>query len=200
MLYLYDRAIVNDLRQSFQQPDGTAVVKVIEPDGIASIAAQICEDSITFPLVALSRGSTTAIDSDRYNFAAAHQGLAATMDTKTNNIYYEQVIPVNLSYAMTVLATNTADMDEILRELIFKYSNMYFLGFTLPYESRRPIRFGIQLDQAAGIERSSGMFEYLTAGKLYQSVLSFNIHGAVIVNYVPAHLRRISTEVGLDCS
>lgn len=200
MLYLYDRAIVNDLRQSFQQFDGTAVVKVVEPDGISSIAAQICEDAITFPLVALSRGPSTPIDSKRYNFAAAHSGLAATMDTRANNIYYEQVLPINLSYAMTVLATNTADMDEILRELIFKYSNMYFLGFRLPYESKRPIRFGIQLDLDAGIERSSGVFEYLTAGKLYQSVLSFNIHGAVLINYVPAHLKRISTEVGVDCT
>ena len=113
MIYLYDQAIVKDLQRSFSDAAGNSVVKVVDPEGIISLAAQIKEDQVSFPLVALSRDPDNSIDTDRYNFTYAHKGVQAVMDTKTNNIYYEKVVPIKLSYKATILTTNTADMDEI---------------------------------------------------------------------------------------
>ena len=53
MLYCYDNAIVDDLIQSFN-PNSVqnSVVKVISPDKILGLAAQIQGDKISFPIVA----------------------------------------------------------------------------------------------------------------------------------------------------
>lgn len=51
MLYLYDEAIVNDLKRSFN-PNAVEnpVVSVVSPDRIVDIAAQLQNDEISFLL------------------------------------------------------------------------------------------------------------------------------------------------------
>lgn len=195
MIYLYDDAIVEDLKRSFN-PDNVSnpVVKVIDPEGIIQLAAQIQNDEISFPIVALSRDPDTPIDETRINFNQTHFGVANVFDPKTNNLYYERVIPIELGYHLTVLTTNIADMDELLKELMFKYMNMYFLTITLPYESKRKIRFGI-VPSFDNIERTSGTLEYLQNGQLYQSIIPLTCEGAVLISYTPAHLRRLEVDV-----
>ena len=111
MIYLYDEAIVNDLKKSFN-PDAVEnpVVSVVSPEHVVDIAAQLQNDKISFPLVALTRNEDVSIDTNLTNFTRMHKGVAAVIDPKTNNLYYEQAIPLRLEYALTVLTTNTADM------------------------------------------------------------------------------------------
>lgn len=196
MIYLYDEAIVNDLKKSFN-PNAVEnpVVSVVSPERIVDIAAQLQNDEISFPLVALTRNEDVSIDTNLTNFTRMHKGVAAVVDPKTNNLYYEQAIPLNLNYALTVLTTNTADMDELVRELIFKYTRMYFLTITLPYEGQRKVRFGITIDTDSDIERSSGVVEYLESGQLYQSIIHLRCEGCVYVKYTPVHLKRTSHEI-----
>ena len=140
MIYLYDNAIVKDLEQSFNYGNtGKPVVKVVAPENIIGIAAQIKNDEITFPLVALNRDSNTTIDNNRYNFTRAKRGVPAVIDTDTNMLYSEKAIPIDLKYEMTILTTNTADMDEMIKELLFKYTSQYFMTIELPYEAKRRI-------------------------------------------------------------
>lgn len=195
MIYLYDKAICEDLQRSFD-PDniGNSSVKVIDPEGCINLAAQIQNDEIKFPIVSLVRAQEPNIDKDRMNFTWAHKGVASVFDNETNTLYYEKRIPINLSYNLTILATNTADKDELLRELLMKYLDMYYLRITLPYESNRFINFGIRIDQD-GIETSSGSYEYLTQGKLYQCIVPLICEGCMLVNYTPRKLKRYDTEV-----
>lgn len=196
MIYLYDEAIVNDLMKSFN-PNAVKnpVVCVVSPERVIDIAAQLQNDEISFPLVALTRDEDISIDTNLTNFTRMHKGVAAVVDPKTNNLYYEQAIPLKLEYALTVLTTNTADMDELVRELIFKYTRMYFLTITLPYEGQRKVRFGITIDTDSSIERSSGVVEYLESGQLYQSIIHLRCEGCVYVKYTPVHLKRTAYEI-----
>lgn len=196
MIYLYDEAIVNDLKKSFN-PNAVEnpVVSVVSPERVVDIAAQLQNDEISFPLVALTRNEDISIDTNLTNFTRMHKGVAAVVDPKTNNLYYEQAIPLKLNYALTVLTTNTADMDELVRELIFKYTRMYFLTITLPYEGQRKVRFGITIDTDSDIERSSGVIEYLESGQLYQSIIHLHCEGCVYVKYTPVHLKRTAHEI-----
>lgn len=196
MIYLYDEAIVNDLKKSFN-PNAVEnpVVSVVSPERVVDIAAQLQNDEISFPLVALTRNEDISIDTNLTNFTRMHKGVAAVVDPKTNNLYYEQAIPLKLNYALTVLTTNTADMDELVRELIFKYTRMYFLTITLPYEGQRKVRFGITVDTDSDIERSSGVVEYLESGQLYQSIIHLHCEGCVYVKYTPVHLKRTAHEI-----
>ena len=56
MIWRYDEAIVDDLNKSFNTDSGTnkPVVAVVPPDDVISIAAQIQDDKITFPIIAVS--------------------------------------------------------------------------------------------------------------------------------------------------
>lgn len=200
MLYVYDDAIVNDLFRSFNPssfefdniedvPEDQIAVKVMSPEQSIGIAAQIQDDKIKFPVVCLERRSTE-FAYNRRNFVAEHKGVPAFIDTETNNIYNEKSIPVDLTYTLTVLTTNQYDMDEVLREILFKYSAMYFLSVKIPYEGKREISFGIVHDKDAGIEQVSGPSQYIDSGQLYQSSITLRCEGCVLINYTPVHLKR----------
>ncbi|MCM1226178.1 MAG: hypothetical protein NC320_01975 [Clostridium sp.] len=196
ILYLYDNAVCEDLRNSFNPEHvDDPVVKVAAPEQVIGLAAQIHNDEIKFPIVALTRKEDIQIDNSRMNFTWTHKGIQSVLDPKTNNLYYEKVIPIKLAYSLTVLTTNTADMDELIRELLFKYIDMYFLTIKLPYECERKVRFGISIRSESDIERSSGNLEYIESGKLYQSIIPLDCEGCVYVSYTPAHLKRSVYEI-----
>lgn len=196
MLYLYDNAVCEDLQKSFN-PNvvENPIVKVVAPEQVIGLAAQIQNDDIKFPIVAVTRDADTPIDQERMNFTWAHMGVNSVLDPVTNDLYYEKVIPIKLSYSLTILTTNTADMDELIRELLFKYINMYFLTIQLPYECSRKVRFGIKITSDSDIQRSSGNLEYIESGKLYQSIIPMSCDGCVLVSYTPAHLKRTTYEL-----
>lgn len=193
MLYLYDEAIVKDLERSFDLSSGV-VVKAVAQEDIISVAAQIKNDEIPLPMIAIVRGQTSDVNTDLTNFTRMHKGVATVFDSKSNDIYYEKAIPINLNYTLAILASNTADMDELCRELIFKYTSMYFLAIDTPYESKRRIRFGIRIDLSDTIDRISSQGEYMRNGQLYQTNIPLVCDGAVLLTYTPAHLKRINYE------
>lgn len=199
MLYLYDNAIVDDLIRSFN-PDNidNPVVKVISPEQIVGIAAQIQNDEIAFPIVAVSRPDTINIDNDSLNFTKMHKGIQSVIDSKTNELYYEKSIPIKMTYDLTILTTNTVDRDELVRELLFKYTSMYFLTIKLPYECGRKIRFGVTLAPDSEIEYTSSSADYIEKGQLYQSIIHLKCDGCVLVSYTSAKLKRMSYKVIID--
>lgn len=199
MLYLYDNAIASDLMKSFN-PDNVAnpVVRVVDPEGIIDLAAQIQEDKIEFPIVAINRLPDIQIDQQRYNFTKAHKGIQSVIDSKTNELYYEKSIPIILKYDLTLLTTNGTDMDELVREILFKYTSMFFLTITLPYECNRKVRFGIAVDPDTNIEKKSGRVDYMKSGQIHQTIIHLRCEGCVLVSYTAAKLRRLDHVIELE--
>ena len=126
-----------------------------------------------------------------------HETDPAAFDPNENYFFNEKAIPINLSYNMTILTTDTATMDELMKEFIFKYTQMYFLTIELPYEAKRKIRFGISMDPDINVEQSSGSFQYIQSGTLYQSILPLKCEGCVLVSYTGHRLQRIEDDVEL---
>ena len=192
MIYLYDEAIVSDMMRSFNSDAlGNPVVTIVDPENVMGIAAQIKDDAITFPIIAITRDSNVSIDTSRLNFTRLHKGVRSVINNRTNEIYYEQSMPINLSYKFTLLTTNVADMDELVREILFKYTSMYFLEIQLPYECNRKVRFGVVIDQDNAIERSSSSSEYIQSGQLHQTIVSLRCEGCVLVTYNKVKLQRM---------
>ena len=194
MLYLYDEAIAKDIKASFTDEMGNSEVKVVDPAGAVDLLAQIQEDSVRFPVAVLTRDPVYSIDTQRTNFTRMHSGVLTVMDNETNQLYYEKAIPIRLKYNLTVLATTTVDADELVKELLFKYLQMYYLSIRLPYEADRIIRFGISITTETDIQQTSGSFEYLSAGKLYQTVIPIVCEGCVLVSYTPCRLKHVGVE------
>lgn len=185
MLYKYDEAICEDLEKSLSGM--SSPIRVIKPENAVNIISQIQDDKVKFPLIVLTRTDDSGTtDESRLNFTMMHSGISTIFDTETNMIYSERVIPIRLGYDLTILATNTVDMDELMRELRFKYINQYFLTLKVPYESKRQIRFGItQVPGQDTVSIESGSVEYLNNGTLYQAIIHFTCQGAVLLTYVP---------------
>ena len=201
MLYLYDQAICEDLRRSFNDVNmGSTTVKVVDPDLAIDAVSQIQNDEFEFPAVVVTRGESYSVDTQRFNFTRLHRGVSVVIDKETNTLYDEKALPVTLSYNITVLCTNTQDMDELTRELIFKYMEQYFLSIQLPYESNRKIRFGLTVDPDQPIETTSRALQYLTTGKAYQTIIHLKAEGCVLLTYTPRALPRYEQQVDVDVS
>lgn len=198
MLWAYDETIVNDL-SSCIDPTGGAnnTVKMMGDGGMMGVFAQLQEDKITFPAIFLQRHSETPLDRSRFNFARLHKGVPCVYDSERNDIYTEKAAPIELKYDLHVLATNTTDMDEMLRELLFRYSSMYYLTMEVPYESKRRLRFGIAINPDTPIRKMSGNTEYVQGGTLYESVLELECQGAVLLHYTARHMTGLVTENNL---
>lgn len=192
MLWIYDEAIVKDLSGCID-PEGRAnnTVKMMGEDGMIGVFAQLQEDRISFPAIYLQRHSETPLDQSRYNFTRMHKGVPAVFDSERNDIYLEKAVPIELKYDLHALTTNTADMDELIRELLFRYSSMYYITTEVPYESKRKIRFGVAINPDTSIRSSSTSSEYIQTGKLYESIIELECQGAVLLNYTPRHLEGI---------
>jgi hypothetical protein len=91
-----------------------------------------------------------------------------------------------------------ADMDEIVREILFKYSTMYFIDVVLPYEVPRKANFGIQIVPGTEVVYSSTTGQYNKTGKLYQAEIPLVCDGTVLVSYTEQKLKRAVTELGDD--
>lgn len=199
MLYIYDNALTEDLLDSFNpERIPNPVVKVVDPESAIELAAQIQGDQISFPIVALFRNQSVQIATDRWNFTRLHNGVGAGFDNDTNNFFNERALPVDLKYTLTILTTRIADMDEIVRELIFKYTTMYFIDVVLPYEVPRKSNFGVQIVPGTEINYSSTTNQYNKSGKLYQAEIPLVCEGTVLVSYTEQKLQRAVMELGED--
>ena len=199
MLYKYDEALAKDLSNCIDPSGGAnSIVKVIEAEGVIDLIAQMKEGSLEFPILCLTRDLETPIDTARTNFTMMHKGVPAGYDSKHNAVYMEKCIPVKLGYTLTVLATNTADIDEMCKELLFRYTNVYFIDAEISYEvDNRKFRFGVSIDEE-GIKKESGSLNYIQGGKLYQAVMRLNCVGAFIVSYTPRHVAQVVPQTQVE--
>lgn len=199
MLYLYDNAIAKDLQLAIDDKSSmNSHVKVMDPGGLIGLLSQIEEDKLSFPILCLMRDDSIVLDSSRFNFTQSHFGHAEVIDPETNNVYLEQAIPIELRYALHILATNTADVDELIREILFKYTKQYFLTIDKPYESKTKLRFGVAIPPGTEIQKQSSSGEYIKEGKLYESVVPLICEGAVYLNYTPKHIVRVDVNSQVD--
>lgn len=199
MLYLYDKAITQDLIDSFN-PDHVPnpTVRVVDPEEIFGLAAQLHDDNITFPIVALSRVQNYSVDTALSNFTRLQVGALSAIDKRNNDLYFEHSAPVDLKYSLTILTTRVADMDELVKELIFKYTIQYFLTIELPYECKRQVRFAVEIDGDRDIERETATKEYIQGGVLHQTIIPLKCRGCVMVYNRAEKLKRTIQEVGIE--
>lgn len=190
MLWVYDNAIVDDIKASINSQNANPNVVMADAETYPGILAQIQDDTITYPLILVDRDSDMPIITELWNFSRAQFGIPAAFDKKENNIYFERALPIDLAYTVRILTTNVADTDELAKELFYKYLSMYYLTIKLPYESDRKIRFGVDIDLGYGIKRESGSFDYIKTGALYQATFHLKTHGCVMLSYTPRHLSR----------
>jgi hypothetical protein len=191
VLYLYDNALVEDMKRTID-PEGEANPNVlcITVDNYQSTLAQLQNDRITYPIILFIRDDDIPVKKDQMNFTRYKKGVPAGIDPKTNMVYFERILPLDLRYTIQIISTNVADRDEIAREIWFKYESEYYLHIETPYEVKRRLRFGMHIDRDFGIKNDSSSSQYLSEGKLYTSTMELLTDGCVLLYNTPRHLKR----------
>lgn len=192
MIWIYDDAIIKDLKEDLGDS-----VAVLNPDQSLQVIALLQEDKIKFPIVAFTRDDNFQIKSDLVNFTRMHRGIPAVFDSKENTVYNEKSIPIDLKYEMTVMASSQADLDEIIRELIFKYTEQYFITVELPYEAKRQIRVGLSIHPDDPIQWDKTPSDYISGGTLLSGKINLFVDGAILVSYTGMHLKKADLDLEL---
>ena len=81
MLYLYDSAIVDNLKASLTDAANQNVF-LTTPENYPGILAQIQDDTITYPLILLHREDDVQVIKELMNFTRYQFGVPCTFDNK----------------------------------------------------------------------------------------------------------------------
>ena len=78
MLYLYDRAVVDDIINSINSDNANPNVVMSDAETYPQILAQIQDDTITYPVILVSRDDDTPVITELVNFSRSHFGVPAS--------------------------------------------------------------------------------------------------------------------------
>ena len=176
MMTLYDKSIVNALMRRFNQDASQGVVvNIISPEYIEGLDSQIREGKCRFPVVALVRKDMPySIDTGRTIYTTIPKGKVYTQaDVKNYYTEPEGFVPIKQPYSLTVLTTDTAQMEAIVKAIQELLSNMKFLSIDHPTRANEKIRFGVVVDSTREIQKSS-------SGQMHQTIIPLSCEGGVI--------------------
>lgn len=163
MFYLYDTAIIEDMRSIF---DDDRIF--IEPaDKVFNTIARLNEDDIKMPLISLARTGTSLRDSQHSMRFTGGLSYISDDEQTTSRI---QVIPIQINYLLDVWTKHREENDNIVRELLFYYMTHPTLEVDVPYGTNLKHTFNIFYDQ--NIEDNSDIMGQLEHGEYFRTTLS----------------------------
>lgn len=171
MIYLYEEAIVNNLRTLL----GDDRVSIIASDELFRLVADKKEDTVKLPLVSLQR-----ID---YKFGNITGNTSLTKRggkfvDNNGDLQQIQAIPIICRWQIDILSRYRKDNDNLTRELIFHYLNNPTLEVMLPYGIHRTHNFNIMYDPI--IVDNSDVSNHVNLGEKFRTTLTITSDDAYL--------------------
>lgn len=163
MFYLYDTALVDDLRSLFQD----SRISICPPDQVFKIWGELEDDTIEMPIISVLR-SGTSLGNSQHSMRFTGGLLAIDPITKQNNKI--QAIPIQINYLLDVWTKHREENDNIVRELIFWYMTHPTLKVKIPYGTGLEHNFNIFYD--SNIEDNSDISDHPNRGEYFRTTLS----------------------------
>ena len=176
-VYAYDRAIVEDFKARFSNPEikdnkVNDTVQIGPADQMFSILGQMNDDQIIMPFISLER-LDWQLNLDRQGFQT-FIGEEVYVRRGPDNLPVEiraQVIPITINYRLSVWTEDRVTNDAIIRELLFYYhlrpSLMVYVGHGLNIAHKFNIYFN------SGIEDNSDIANQQNRGTYFRQDLTF---------------------------
>lgn len=161
MIYLYEEAIIADLRDQL----GDSRVSILPPDILfRSISDLSGDDQVILPLISLSRVGYS-FNEDPHNSPDTLDGSKFMEPTDNGTRYYQiQRIPITCRWQVDVISRSRLDNDNLVRELLFYYINNPTLRVKIPYGLNKEHKFNIlinpDIDDNSDIESHASRGEY----------------------------------------
>jgi hypothetical protein len=164
-VYLYDNAIVTDLRRIISDNR----IHIAPVENVFDLMAILSSDKIEMPLISLTRTGWSL--SDARSHPLKFDGALAKYDNQTGTYYNIQAMQIRINYLMDVWTKHRDENDLIVRELLFYYSTRPTLKVMIPYGIDKEHNFNIFFDPE--IEDNSDIVEHKNRGEYFRQTISF---------------------------
>lgn len=164
--YLYDDAIVDDLRKVI----GDDRIHLTVVERAMEVIPRINEDKFTLPLVTLSRTGWRIL-SNNHNHSARFEGGIVDIHphNDTTRIKRVQFIPMQLDYNIDVWTRTRRENDEIVRELFWYFLIAPTLTIRVPYDLEFDHNFNLFIEP--DIEDNSDISGQPAHGEYFRQTL-----------------------------
>lgn len=168
--YLYDEAIVENLRQVI----GDNRIQILPVDRVFDVIPRLNDDKLILPLVTLTR-TGWSIRSSEANHSAKYEGATSRIyrtDPKfnTNRIQKFQFVPMRLDYSIDVWTKTRRENDEFIRELFWYFMISPTLTIKVPYALDFDHNFNIFISD--DIEDNSDVAQHQLKGEYFRQTLN----------------------------
>lgn len=167
--YLYDDAIVNNLREVINDNR----ITITPVDNVYNVIPYLDKDKFTLPLVTLARTSWR-IDSDNVNHSAKYEGALSEISCECKfhdiNVKRAQFVPMRIGYSLDVWTKTRKENDEFIRELFWYYMTSPTLQVTVPYDLEFNHNFNIFIEP--DIEDNSDIAQQVNHGQYFRQTIS----------------------------
>lgn len=168
--YLYDEAVVNNLRQIV----GDNRIQILPVDRVYDIIPRIDDDKLTLPLISLTRTGWEIL-SDDANHSSKFEGATSRIiynDKKFNETRIQkfQFVPMRIDYSLDVWTRTRRENDEFIRELYWYYMMSPTLQITVPYDLDFDHNFNLFV--ARQIEDNSDIAQHTIKGEIFRQTIS----------------------------
>lgn len=190
MIYLYEEAIIEDLRYQL----GDSRVSLLPPDILFRTIADISgEDQVRLPLVSLSRLGYS-FNEIPHNSPESLIGSTHTIPQKDGTIKYVQVqrLPITCRWQMDVISRSRKDNDNLVRELLFYYTNNPSLRVKIPYGFNQEHKFSIHINP--DIDDNSDIESHVNRGEYFRTTIGITCYDANIWKVVESGLKKLVIE------
>lgn len=170
--YLYDEAVINDLRRVV----GDNRIQIVPVDRVFDVIPRLNDDKLTLPLISVTR-TNWEILADNANHSAKYEGSTSKIycaDPKFEGVRIQkyQFVPMQIDYTIDVWTRTRRDNDELIRELYWYYMISPTLKIKVPYDLDFDHNFNLFL--RPNITDNSDIIQHQLKGEVFRQ--SFDIY------------------------
>lgn len=176
MVYLYDDAIIKDLRDKISDER----VTITPYDNLINSLGKSENDEIKLPIISIARTGWSISDSRPHSmkFTGELSEIRNTGIGNNKEIVNVYAMPIRINYLLDVWTRRRLDNDNIMRELIFYYSINPTLQITIPYNLGAEKNFNIMFGN--DIEDNSNIPEHKNIGEYIRQTIPFYVDDAYL--------------------
>lgn len=181
-IYQYDTSIVNKFRSLFDD----SRITIMPPDVLFRFVANLKQDEVKFPLIALTRLGYVLNSLSRG--PASYQGVGILdADGKRKEL---QFIPATINYQLDVITQDRSDNDECVEELLFYLINHPTLEVNILKGANITHVFSMFLN--ADIVDNSDIESHMSRGEYFRSTMTFSVPDARLWKTTNKSIKRIN--------
>lgn len=171
----YDEAITQKIKGWLADSSKLRVLNPDETNRLIQLKAEDSEDKpLTLPLLAISRNRDIEIES-AIKQNKSFDGWVLEKDKTTDTVVHMNVIPIKTSYQIDIYTKTRIEVDEYVRQYLFKLINNPQIIVEIPYNNH-VVRHTANLRVLSPVSDTSDISTHLFPGQFYKWTIQLELH------------------------